>query len=49
MVISTDGAGIELVAATGGIEAKEDEKAMLSALNKTLKNAHFTSKLKPVK
>ena len=48
MVITTDGAGIELVAATGGIEAKNDEKAMLTALNKTLKNARFTSKLKSV-
>jgi hypothetical protein len=49
MVITTDGAGVELVAATGGIEAKNDEKAMLEAVGKSLKNARFTSKMKPVK
>ncbi len=49
MIITTEGAGLELVAATGGIEAKEDEKALLQAVNRTLKNARFTSKLKPVK
>jgi hypothetical protein len=44
----TPGVGVELVAATGGLEAKADEKAMLAAVGALLSNARFTSGLKPV-
>jgi hypothetical protein len=39
---------IEFVAATGGLEAKNDEKAMLAAVASSLKGARFTSRLKAV-
>ena len=43
----TPGVAIEFVAATGGLEAKSDEKAMLGAVGRTLKGAKLTSKPKP--
>lgn len=43
----TPGVGIEFVAATGGVEAKNDEKVMLAAVARTLQGARFTSKMKP--
>jgi hypothetical protein len=43
----TPGVAIEFVAATGGVEAKNDEKVMLGAVAKTLKGAKLTSKMKP--
>jgi len=48
MVITTPGVGLELVAATGGLEARADEKAMLAAVGRTLKNAKLTSPMKSV-
>jgi hypothetical protein len=43
----TPGAGIEFVAATGGLAAKNDEKAMLAEVGKVLQGAKLTSPLKP--
>jgi Domain of unknown function (DUF4333) len=49
MVISTPtpGVGIEVVAASGGLESRADEKSMLAAVGKSLQNAKLTSALKP--
>jgi hypothetical protein len=43
----TPGAGIEFVAASGGLAAKSDEKAMLVEVGKVLQGAKLTSPLKP--
>lgn len=42
----TPAAGIEFVAAAGGLAAKNDEKAMLTEVGKVLQNAKLTSPLK---
>jgi hypothetical protein len=43
----TPAAGIEFVAAAGGLAAKNDERAMLIEVGKVLQGAKFTSPLKP--
>jgi hypothetical protein len=43
----TPAAGIEFVAATGALTAKNDEKAMLTQVGKVLQGAKLTSPLKP--
>jgi hypothetical protein len=48
VITSPSGAGLELVAASGGLQAKSDEKAMLTAVERTLKNPRFTSPMRPV-
>jgi hypothetical protein len=48
VLTSPAGAALELVAASGEQQAKSDEKAMLTAVERTLKNPKFTSGLKPV-
>jgi hypothetical protein len=45
---SRNGVGIEFAAATGGLEARADEKAMLGVVGKSLQNARMTSRPKPV-